>query len=62
MAGNILARFHVAGVILILLGAGGALLSLLWDVIYKGTAFSATAVGQHDHEFAQGRLFPDSLF
>lgn len=45
MADKIKVRFHVAGVIAILLGAGGAFLSLFWDVIYKGKAFSLSAVG-----------------
>ena len=45
MADNMRVRFHTVGVIMILMGAGGAFLSLLWDVIYKGTAFKMSAFG-----------------
>ena len=40
-------RFHIAGIIPILIGAGGAFLSLFWDVISKGTAFKMSAVGPY---------------
>jgi hypothetical protein len=47
LAGDTKVRFHIAGVILILIGIGGAFLSLLWDVIYRSRAFSLGAVGPY---------------
>jgi hypothetical protein len=47
LADNMRVRFHMSGVIMILMGAGGAILSLLWDVIYRGTAFKMSAVGPY---------------
>ena len=40
-------RFHIAGVISVLIGLGGVFLSLLWDVIYKGGSFSMSAIGPY---------------
>ena len=40
-------RFHIAGVITVLLGTAGAFLSLFWDVIYRGRAFSMSAFGPY---------------
>jgi len=45
LAGMAKTRFHIAGIILVLIGAGGALLSLFWDVIYRGRALSLSTVG-----------------
>jgi hypothetical protein len=45
LAGERKLGFHVMGLIPLLIGAAGAFLSLFWDVIYRGKAFSPANVG-----------------